>query len=152
MHLDITKIFPKAVTDVQRFLTNHEPKELAIRVALAAVILLSFSEGYLFNTLLITTFSIPGAVIAAGALCGAYGYSALKAGLIAREIFQVTFGALLLCSSWQLLNQYENWGLPSVYSVYRGEKFQGLLETTSNTPWIQQMAKCLKQPKRFPWF
>jgi len=102
---------PTAFKDVYKGYFNWpdlESKTLAIRVAVATAICFSFYQGYPLAAALAATFSLPATTLAAGTLCLTYGYATLKAGLAAKNLFNIAFGAALLYNSWTLLDQYKN--------------------------------------------
>jgi hypothetical protein len=107
----VTEFVPTAFKDVYNSYFNwpsSESKTLAIRVTVAVAICFSFYQGYPLAAALAATFSLPATTLAAGTLCLTYGYATLKAGVVAKNIFNIAFGAALLYNSWQLLNQYKN--------------------------------------------
>lgn len=118
---------PTAFKDVYKGYFNWpdlDSKTLAIRVTVAAAICFSFYQGYPLAAALAATFSLPATTLAAGTLCLTYGYATLKAGMAAKNIFSIAFGAALLYNSWTLLDQYKN--------------FQGIGENGCPS-WIQKI-------------
>ena len=104
------QIVPQALSDAYGAFTTTNKTErntLWIRVAVAAVIYFSIDQGYSLVAALAATYSLPATTLAAAALCLTHGYTALKVGLAAKNIFNLALGAALSYKSWYLAHHYK---------------------------------------------
>ena len=53
----------------------------------------------------LATISLPATTLAAGAMAVKYGYTALKAGIVAKQFSQAALGAAALYAGWQAFDK-----------------------------------------------
>ena len=88
--------------NARNFLSNTQ------RVAVAAAICFAAYKGSMIAAGALATVSIPATTLAAGAMAVKYGYTALKAGIAAKQLSQAALGVAALYAGWQALdNRYE---------------------------------------------
>ena len=97
------------------FLSNTQ------RVAVAAAICFAAYKGSMIAAGVLATVSIPATTLAAGAMVVKYGYTALKAGIAAKQLSQVALGAAALYAGLQLLDNYQMFTKIKVNGLLDGE-------------------------------
>jgi hypothetical protein len=87
--------------NAKNFLSNAQ------RVAIAAAVCFAAYKGSVIAAGALATISIPATTLAAGVMAVKYGCTALKAGVVAKQLSQAAIGAAALYAGWQALdNRY----------------------------------------------
>jgi len=79
----------------------------AQRVVVAAAICFAAYKGSMITAGALATVSIPATTLAAGAMAIKYGFTALKAGIAAKQLSQAALGVAALYAGWQLFDNYQ---------------------------------------------
>ena len=98
----------------------------AQRVVLAAAICFAAYKGSMIAAGVLATFSLPAATLAGGAMALKYGYTALKAGILAKQLSQAAIGTAALYAGWQALDNYREIAHMSTWGLFDGDRTYGL--------------------------
>ena len=91
----------------------------AMRIMLAAGICLAVYKGSMLGAGILATFSFPVTISVIGLMAVKYGITALKAGIIAKQISQIALGAIALYVGWQALDNPVLIGCRDIFNLDR---------------------------------
>lgn len=89
-------------------------------VAVAAAICFAAYQGSMIAAGVLATVSVPATTLAAGAMAVKYGYTALKAGIAAKQLSQAALGAAALYAGWKAFDEPDMIAQHTTYGLFDG--------------------------------